>query len=114
MNFVHFKKRESSTATIETYIRDVRGFAAFVDDAEIDKRKALRYVKEQGVHAEAIFVTRCGIPIRRNLSMDFKKSSFWKNIICPLSSTQKCGGGMIFTQNIVDTGILPVGLDILR
>ncbi|MBR6781785.1 MAG: tyrosine-type recombinase/integrase [Clostridia bacterium] len=44
----HLRNEERSAATIEKYMRDVRGFAAFVGDAEIDKQKVLDYKSKLG------------------------------------------------------------------
>ena len=45
----HLRNEERSAATIEKYMRDVRFFAAFVGDAEIDKQKVLDYKSKLGV-----------------------------------------------------------------
>ena len=39
----HLKNEEKSKNTIEKYIRDVRSFAIFVNDAEIKKEKVIAY-----------------------------------------------------------------------
>ena len=46
---IHLRNEERSAATIEKYMRDVRLFAAFVGDAEIDKQKVLDYKSKLGV-----------------------------------------------------------------
>ena len=45
----HLRNEERSAATIEKYMRDVRFFASFVYDAEIDKQKVLDYKSKLGV-----------------------------------------------------------------
>ena len=45
----HLRNEERSAATIEKYMRDVRFFASFVCDAEIDKQKVLDYKSKLGV-----------------------------------------------------------------
>ena len=37
----HLRNEERSAATIEKYMRDVRCFASFIRDEEIDKQKVL-------------------------------------------------------------------------
>ena len=44
----HLRNEERSVATIEKYMRDVRFFASFVCDAEIDKQKVLDYKGKLG------------------------------------------------------------------
>ena len=44
----YLKNEERSSATIEKYMRDVRFFAAFVGDAEIDKQIVLTYKSKLG------------------------------------------------------------------
>ena len=44
----HLRNEERSAATIEKYMRDVRFFALFVGDAEIDKQKVLDYKGKLG------------------------------------------------------------------
>ncbi len=44
----YLKNEERSAATIEKYMRDVRFFAAFICDAEIDKQKVLDYKSKLG------------------------------------------------------------------
>lgn len=44
----HLRNEERSTATIEKYMRDVRFFASFVCDAEIDKQMVLDYKSKLG------------------------------------------------------------------
>ena len=39
----HLKNEERSSATIEKYMRDVKFFASFISDSEIDKQKVLDY-----------------------------------------------------------------------
>jgi len=45
---LHLRDEERSTATIEKYMRDVRFFASFICDAEIDKQKILDYKSKLG------------------------------------------------------------------
>ena len=44
----YLRNEERSVATIEKYMRDVRFFASFVCDAEIDKQKVLDYKGKLG------------------------------------------------------------------
>ena len=44
----HLRNEERSAATIEKYMRDIRLFASFVCDAEIDKQKVLDYKNKLG------------------------------------------------------------------
>ena len=46
---LHLRNEERSEATIEKYMRDVRLFASFVCDAEIDKQKVLDYKSKLSV-----------------------------------------------------------------
>ena len=39
----YLRNEERSAATIEKYMRDIRFFASFICDAEIDKQKVLEY-----------------------------------------------------------------------
>lgn len=45
---LHLRDEERSTATIEKYMRDIRFFASFASDAEIDKKKVLDYKSKLG------------------------------------------------------------------
>ena len=45
---IHLRNEERSAATIEKYMRDVRFFASFVCDAEIDKQMVLDYKSKLG------------------------------------------------------------------
>ena len=45
---VYLRNEERSAATIEKYMRDVRFFAAFVDEAEIEKQTVLDYKSKLG------------------------------------------------------------------
>ena len=44
----YLRKEERSRATIEKYMRDVRFFASFISDSEIDKQKVLDYKSKLG------------------------------------------------------------------
>ena len=44
----HLRNEERSAATIEKYMRDIRFFASFVCDVEIDKQKVLDYKSKLG------------------------------------------------------------------
>jgi len=44
----HLRNEERSAATVEKYMRDVRFFASFICDSEIDKQKVLDYKSKLG------------------------------------------------------------------
>ncbi|MBR2474416.1 MAG: tyrosine-type recombinase/integrase [Clostridia bacterium] len=45
---LHLRNEERSAATVEKYMRDVRFFASFICDTEIDKQKVLDYKSKLG------------------------------------------------------------------